>query len=132
MPQILLVEDELDIRETLVILLENEGYRTRQASTQEEALTLLDSASFDLVLTDLLTHDRNQLLALALTLRERAAPTPVAILTGWSAVAQSPDTAGFAFVMSKPFDLDVLLTAIAAALQRPLNPEEEQRAQVVQ
>ncbi len=133
MPQVLLVEDDPDIRETLMILLHDEGYQTQEASTPEQAFALLDTAAFDLIMTDLLTHDQKHPLTFAVSLRERVAPTPVAILTAWPVAAQSPDVADFAFVMTKPFDLDKLLTAIAAALQKhsSLSPEEEQRAHVV-
>ncbi len=117
MPQVLLVEDDPDIRETLMFLLHDEGYQTREASTPEEALALLDTATFDLIMTDLLTHDGEQPLASAVLLRDRAAPTPVAILTAWPVAAASLDVADFAFIMTKPFDLDHLLTAIAATLQ---------------
>ncbi|MEO7003663.1 MAG: nuclear transport factor 2 family protein [Ktedonobacterales bacterium] len=133
MPRVLLVEDDADIRQALVFLLQDEGYQTREASTQKDALALVDTTTFDLVITDLLTHDRKRPLASAMMLREYANPTPVAILSAWPTVLESPGAADFAFIMSKPFDLDMLLTSIAGALQRhrSLSPEEEQRAQVV-
>ncbi|MGE5335107.1 MAG: nuclear transport factor 2 family protein [Nitrososphaerota archaeon] len=131
MPQILLIEDDRDLRESLMFLFQDEGYQTREAATHEEALALLNTMPFDLIMTDLLTHDQARPLASAVTLRDRVAPTPVAILTAWPAVADSADAAGFAFVMAKPFDLDRLLTAIAAALHQAFSPSEEQRAQVI-
>lgn len=133
MPHILLVEDDRDVRETLVSLLHDEGYQTAETSTLDDAFALLDSTTFDLIMTDLLNHDQERPLASVLLLRERATPTPVAVLSGWMAAGQSPGAADFAFVMTKPFDLDALLTAIAAALQQSkvFSPEEEQRAQVV-
>lgn len=130
MPQILLVEDDDAIRETLVLLLQDEGYQTQEATSVASALYLIEQATYDLILTDLFTHDPAAPLASALALREQAAPTPVAILSAWPANATDPEAADFAFIMSKPFDLDVLLTAIAAALDAPLNPEDDQRAQV--
>lgn len=131
MRQILLIEDDRDLRESLIFLLQDEGYQTREAATQGEALALLNTTPFDLILTDLLTHDQTRPLASAVTLRGRVAPTPVAILTAWSAAADSADAPDFAFVMAKPFDLDMLLTAIAAALHQTFSPEEDQRAQVI-
>lgn len=130
MPHILLVEDDDAIRETLVLLLQDEGYQTQEAASLPEAFRLIERATFDLILTDLFTHDPAAPLASALALREQAAPTPVAILSAWPANATDPEAADFAFIMSKPFDLDALLTAIAAALDAPLNPEDDQRAQV--
>jgi CheY-like chemotaxis protein len=133
MAPILLIEDDPGIREALVLLLEDEGYQTQEAATLEEAYDLIDHGTFDLILTDLLAHSQETPLASALNLQERAAPTPVAILSAWQAITSAPEAARFAFVMSKPFELDALLTAIAAALHtgRVLSPEDEQRAQVV-
>jgi DNA-binding response OmpR family regulator len=130
MPHILLVEDDDAIRETLVLLLQDEGYQTQEATSVASALYLIEQATYDLILTDLFTHDPAAPLASALALREQAAPTPVAILSAWPANATDPEAADIAFIMSKPFDLDALLTAIAAALDAPLNPEDDQRAQV--
>lgn len=131
MPQILLIEDDPAIRESLVYLLRDEGYQAQEAVTLDVALDLIDRFTFDLVLTDLLDHDPDQPLASAIALRDRAAPTPVAILSAWPTITTTPEAAEFAFVMSKPFDLDELLTTIAAALHTRLSPEEEARALVV-
>jgi CheY-like chemotaxis protein len=131
MPQILLVEADDAIRETLVFLLQDEGYQTQEAPTLASALCLIEHATYDLILTDLFTHDPNVPFASAVALREQADPTPVAILSAWPASATAPQAADFAFVMSKPFDLDALLTAVAAVLNTTLTREDEQRAQVV-
>ncbi len=133
MAPILLIEDDPGIREALVLLLDDEGYQTQEATTLEEAYDLIDHNTFDLILTDLLVHNQDAPFASVVQLQQRAAPTPVAILSAWRAIQSAPEAAQFAFVMSKPFDLDALLTAIAAALRTrgALRPEEEERAQVV-
>ena len=41
--RILIVDDELSMREFLSILLEREGYQTDQADSAESALNILDS-----------------------------------------------------------------------------------------
>jgi DNA-binding NtrC family response regulator len=51
--RILVVDDELNIREALVTLLEKKQYDVRGAGTAEEALQELEAAAADLVLTDL-------------------------------------------------------------------------------
>jgi len=133
MATILLIEDDPGIREALVLLLDDEGYQTQEATTLQEAHDLIDHGTFDLILTDLLVHDPVAPFASVIHLQERAAPTPVAILSAWQAITADPEAARFAFVMSKPFDLDALLTAVAAALHTSgvLSTEDEQRAQVV-
>lgn len=50
--KILVVDDELSMREFLSILLEREGYSTRLAENAESALQLLESEDFALVISD--------------------------------------------------------------------------------
>ncbi|PKM32061.1 MAG: two-component system response regulator CreB [Gammaproteobacteria bacterium HGW-Gammaproteobacteria-12] len=52
MPQILIVEDEAAIADTLVYALQAEGFVTHWSSLGGEALTLLENGTFDLVILD--------------------------------------------------------------------------------
>jgi hypothetical protein len=51
-PHILLVEDDLMVRELVVELLEDEGYAVIAAAVPVDAVALLQRVSFDLVITD--------------------------------------------------------------------------------
>lgn len=50
--RILIVDDEISMREFLAILVEREGYEAVVAAHAEEALAQLDSGMFDLVISD--------------------------------------------------------------------------------
>src|SRR5215471_4512291 len=52
MAQILIVDDESGIRESLQGILEDEGYTASAAASGEECLQLLRKSSFDLLLLD--------------------------------------------------------------------------------
>lgn len=52
MPQILIVEDEAAIADTLVYALQAEGFATHWSSLGGEALNLLENGSFDLAILD--------------------------------------------------------------------------------
>lgn len=52
MPQILIVEDEAAIADTLIYALQAEGFATRWSSLAGEALALLEREPFDLVILD--------------------------------------------------------------------------------
>jgi len=52
MPQILIVEDEAAIADTLVYALQAEGFVTHWSNLGGEALTLLENGAFDLVILD--------------------------------------------------------------------------------
>lgn len=59
MAKILLVEDDKDIVSNLTEFLKTEGYEVRSASGQREALRLMASENFDLVLLDVSLSDGN-------------------------------------------------------------------------
>ena len=52
-PQILIVDDERNVRATLKSVLEDEGYAVEDAASGEEALSAIKRGSFDLVLLDI-------------------------------------------------------------------------------
>jgi two-component system response regulator RegX3 len=54
MTTILVVEDEVSLREPLVFLLQKEGFKTIEAKDGEEAIVLFRSANPDIVLLDLM------------------------------------------------------------------------------
>ena len=50
--RVLIIDDEAAIRESLQILLEEDGYEVVNAQDGEEGLSLLDTQAFDLILLD--------------------------------------------------------------------------------
>ena len=50
---ILIADDEKDVRESLAILLEDEGHTIKTAKNGKEALNELENATFDILITDL-------------------------------------------------------------------------------
>ena len=57
--QILIVDDNPEIREILQVLLEGEGFLTRQAKNGEEALLLAGQEDFDLIILDIMMPGKN-------------------------------------------------------------------------
>jgi DNA-binding response OmpR family regulator len=79
--QILIVDDEENIRLTLQTLLTRSGYSVTMAASGEEAVSLVKNQTFDLLLVDLKMPgvDGMQVVAVA---REYAPDTAIIILTG--------------------------------------------------
>lgn len=111
--RVLLVEDDLEIRDVLQDLLEAEGYDVIPASHGRQALDYLEGAAADglphLVVLDLMIPlvDGTQVLA---TMRRnpRLAPIPVVVL---SAVARERPVGADAF-LPKPIPLQTLFDTI--------------------
>jgi len=81
--KVLIIDDEAAIRESLQILLEEEGYEVTNAEDGEEGLSLLDAQAFDLVLLDFQLPGRNGLEILKEIL-QRDPETPVIMLTAYA------------------------------------------------
>src|SRR5258708_38438141 len=77
---VLIIDDEMAIRESLQTLLELEGYIVTQAETAELGLTLLAANTYDMVLLDISLPDRNGLDVLE-EIRERDAGIPIIMIT---------------------------------------------------
>jgi CheY-like chemotaxis protein len=129
--RILVAEQDHQIRELLIQLLHLEGYETDEAATLDGALAKVDESSYDLVLTDLFAPPPTLHLEGINQLQARCRPIPVGILTGWRVDKSEIERAGIAFVMAKPFDIDVLLQQIADRLNPRFTPEQQQQANLV-
>jgi len=116
--RVLIVEDEADVRDTLTMLLESDGYLVRGASSGEAAISALEDFAPDCVLLDLgLPGIRGS--EVARELRHRVGTQLVIIaVTGSSAPADRDEAecAGIDFLLTKPIgegDLRRFLPRIA-------------------
>jgi len=112
MIRILLAEDDDSMREYLARALERVGYAVTAVDRGTAALPLLESESFDLLLTDIVMPEMD-----GIELAQRAgviAPgMRVMFITGFAAVAlKSGATPPNAKVLSKPFHLRDLVLEV--------------------
>lgn len=80
-PQILVVDDEINIRLTLHALLTRAGYVVTMAASGEEAVALLDHHTFDLMLVDLKMPGMDGMQVVSLV-RKRLPDITILVLTG--------------------------------------------------
>ncbi|HEX5227105.1 MAG TPA: sigma-54 dependent transcriptional regulator [Bryobacteraceae bacterium] len=111
--RILVIDDEVDIRESLETLLALEGYTVELAQNGTEGLRRSESASYDLILLDLMMPDRSGMEVLE-EIRERDTETPVFMITAYGSVeaAVSALKSGASDYFSKPWDNEKLLIEI--------------------
>ena len=129
--RILVADDDEDIRDALRFLLEDAGYTVACVATLDDALALIDQEMVHLILTDSFVGRQRNAWAMLRSLRQRAEPTPVGMVTAWNLSPAEPQAAQFAFVIGKPFDVDQLLAQIAASLHTSLTDEQQRLASVV-
>ena len=58
---ILVVDDELAIRESMCEFIETAGYTSSEAASGDEALAILETENIDVVITDIILHGMNGL-----------------------------------------------------------------------
>ena len=117
--RILVVDDELSMREFLSILLEREGYRVTVAASALEALHIMESALFDLVLSDVSMPGISGIDLLA-SIKEQSPETAVLMLTAFSAADQAVEAMklGAYDYICKPFKNEELKQLVRNALEK--------------
>src|SRR5438270_4230492 len=122
---ILIIDDEMSIRESLETLLGMEGYNVETAEAGEEGLSRLASAPVDLVLLDFALPGRNGLEILE-EIRERDPNLPVIMITAYGTVENAVRAirAGATNFIQKPWDNEKLLADVRACIARGRVEEE--------
>lgn len=121
---ILVVDDEVQIRELLSVYLTKQGYKVSTASSSAETLSLIRQSPVDLVVLDIGLDGEDGLKVLA-TLKTELPDVRVIMLTGMGFVEdllQEAHQKGADGYVSKVLPLDELLTAIQRTL-KPLKAE---------
>jgi len=122
---ILIIDDEIGIRESLQTLLELEDYRVETADTGEEGLNKIAEEPYDLILLDLALPDRNGLEVLR-DIRDRDPSLAVILITAYGTVENAvlAMQGGASNFVQKPWDNEKLLADIRAAIARKRAEEE--------
>lgn len=116
-PQILVLDDEKNIRKILTAMLSAENYQAVEVSTLGEAKAVLREKDIQVVLSDL-RLEREDGLTLLKWLREEGFNIPVIILTAHGSIDSAVDAMkqGAFDYLSKPFNRQELLRVIEKAV----------------
>ncbi len=122
---ILVVDDDLDILETLEQALEVEGYEVAIAADGQAALDLIGSGMRpDLILLDLMMPVMNGWKFLEVVKEDPAySAIPVVVSTAMSSKAETVSSA--AAFLRKPLDLDPLLAFVRMYCGPPLHRKDQ-------
>lgn len=115
--QVLIVDDEADIRELLELTLGRMNLETRAAANIDQALHLLDQFKFDLCLTDMRLPDGNGI-DVVRHIQEKFPYLPIAVITahGNMETAIAALKAGAFDFVSKPININDLRNLVRTAL----------------
>jgi DNA-binding NtrC family response regulator len=128
MAHILLVDDQSSARLTLTALLKQNGHTLAQAATGADAISKIDKADFDIVITDLKLGEISGLDILEAS-RKNSPRTEVIVLTGYGSVetAVAAMKTGAIDYLTKPINTEELLLAIERAVERQRLKSEVKR-----
>lgn len=117
--QILIVDDEVNIRNALVTMLEKKGYQVYGAGTGEEALQHLEEARMDLVITDLRMPGIGGMEFLR-RLKDHWLDTEVVVMTAFGSIdtAVAAMRLGAYDYLTKPIDRERFPVVVEKALER--------------
>jgi len=123
--RVLVVDDDPDIRALASVALSQDGHVVSEASSGREALALIDSQAFDLLVLDLLMPGQGGLEVLRILRSGPAtAALPVVVLTAMDDEANT--RAGFELgatdYVTKPFTIPQLAARVRACLTRSASP----------
>jgi CheY-like chemotaxis protein len=121
MPKILIIDDNDDLRDTLVVLLEDQGYSVISASDGDSGVRVFDESRADLVLTDVIMPNSDGVEAI----RRMRAIDPAARIVAMSGGSLAGNDyplrmakeAGAMDVLAKPFEVDDLVAVVARCLK---------------
>jgi len=116
-PHILVVDDELSMRELLEFLLSREGYRVSLAENGRRAIAMLDKQTYDLLLCDIKLGDMTGLNVLKAA-KTKDPDTTVIMISAFATTETAVEAMnmGAYDYVPKPFDNEELKQTIAKAL----------------
>ena len=122
-PRILVIEDDLVVRELVVTILEDENYAVLASEAPAAAQPLLEHVQFDLVITDGFNPNSAAMLVDSMETIRAAGATPVALFSVQQVQLDAARAAGFRDILAKPFDLETFLTHVRELLRVLERPE---------
>lgn len=116
---VLIVDDEKPVLKAVSAVLKRENIDATCAASSKEALELLNTRSFDIILLDIMMPEQDGF-SLLKTLRENQMLTPVILLSGREEDAAQVEGLGLGAddYMTKPFSKTVLVSKIRAIVRR--------------
>ncbi|MEM9735849.1 MAG: response regulator, partial [Pseudomonadota bacterium] len=120
MTDILVVDDEADIRDLISDLLRDEGYTPRAAHDADSAFAAIEASPPDLIILDIwLQGSRMDGIEILKSVKRDNPGIPVVIISGHGnvEVAVAAVQQGAYDFIEKPFNIDQLLVVIGRALE---------------
>lgn len=119
MENILIIDDEDELRTTLVEVLTLDGLAVQEAPNADQALSMLQCTPFHLILLDMVMPGTDGMSAIPL-IRKQAPRTRIIVMTAFASVQNAVQTLqqGADDYIVKPFKIEALMLAVRRNLQK--------------
>jgi two-component system nitrogen regulation response regulator NtrX len=120
MSDILIVDDERDIRELISDILEDEGFTTRRAANSDEAMAEVNANPPALMVLDIWLKDsKMDGIDILMTVKRSKPDIPIVIISGHGNVeiAVAAIKQGAYDFIEKPFNIDKLMVVVSRAME---------------
>jgi len=117
--RVLVVDDEVFVRDSIKMMLKSEGYAVDLAESGKQALELLENDRFDLIVVDYsMPEMRGD--ELATLIKQRVPDRPIIMITAYAEMLECSLTpvTGVEVILCKPFMAGVLRDAVARFLPK--------------
>ena len=129
---ILVVDDDAALRDTIAHFLDTCGHEVLQAQNGNEAMSMLESADADVVVMDILMPEKEGISTIV-DIRKRASDIKIIAISGGGKfnrfdLLKAAEELGADYALAKPFEFEDLEKAIAACFassesQHPLSAQ---------
>ena len=134
MSNILVIDDEIDIRESIIAILSDEGFLCDNASNSKEAIYLIGINKYDLIILDVWLNDPDyDGMKLLKLIKKDNAKVPIIIISGHGNIDMAVEAikeGAYEFV-EKPFKSERLILSVSRALEVKLIREENKELKEV-
>ena len=120
MSDILIVDDERDIRELISDILQDEGFKTRMAGNSDDCMKLVEEQAPALMVLDIWLKDSNMDgIDILKTIKREKPSVPVVIISGHGniEIAVAAIKQGAYDFIEKPFNIDQLMVVVRRAME---------------
>ena len=121
-PTILVVEDNVLTRSAISDELRAHGFKVLEASSADDAITVLDTMRIDLVFVDIHLPGSGDGLDVARHVRARGGPTQMVLTSGVSDASAIPDLDDLGVFIRKPYLISRVITLVSHSLNWPDTP----------
>ncbi|WP_457092159.1 response regulator [Microvirga sp. P5_D2] len=121
-PTILVVEDDVLARCLISDELRIQGYKVLEASTADDALSVLEAIRVDLLFADIHLPGQRNGLDVARIVHQRQWPTQVVLTSGRESTSTVPELDSLGIFICKPYLLSHVLEVVSHCLNWPEMP----------